>query len=191
MKFCFVKQHDSMKCGIACLQMICVYHGKIFGQEFISSVCITTTEGVSLLGIRDAAVTIGFNATCRRLNTEDLTTTVLPCILHWNQNHFVVLYKIKNGKKFYIADPAKGLITYTLDEFKVHWISTHSDGEDKGVAMFLEPTPAFYANKDFVEGNKEKRSFRFLFGYIRKYRKYFGQIILGLLAGSILQLVLP
>ena len=114
----------------------------------------------------------------------------MPCILHWNQNHFVVLYKVKNGN-YNIADPAKGLVTYTLDEFKEHWISTHSGGEDKGVAMFLEPTPAFYENMEFEEDNKEKRSFRFLFGYIIKYKKYFGQIILGLLVGSLLQLVLP
>ena len=116
----------------------------------------------------------------------------LPCILHWNQNHFVILYKIKRGKKFYIADPAKGLVKYTLDEFKEHWISTRSDDEDKGVAMFLEPTPAFYANKfEDEESIKEKRSFRFLFGYIKKYKKYFSQIILGLFVGSLLQLVLP
>lgn len=186
---CF--QKDAMQCGIACLQMICVHYGKKYSQDFLSNICYATTEGVSLLGIKDAAVKIGLYTISGRVTLENLSSATLPCILHWNQNHFVVLYKIKNGKKFYIADPAKGLVTYTIDEFKKHWISTHSDGEDKGVAMFLEPTPAFYANNEFVEGNKEKRSFRFLFGYIRKYRKYFGQIILGLLAGSILQLVLP
>ena len=97
----------------------------------------------------------------------------LPCILHWNQNHFVVLYKVKKGKKFYIADPGKGLVTYSLEEFKQHWISTSSNGEDKGIAMFLETTPAFFTYKMEGEENiKEKRSFRFLFGYVKKYRKY-------------------
>lgn len=116
----------------------------------------------------------------------------LPCILHWNQNHFVVLYKVKKGKKFYVADPGKGLVTYGLEEFKQHWISTSSNGEDKGIAMFLETTPAFFTYKMEGEENiKEKRSFRFLFGYVKKYRKYFGQIILGLIVGSLLQLVLP
>ena len=111
--------------------------------------------------------------------------------MHWNQNHFVVLYRIKNNK-YYIADPGKGLITYTLDEFKKHWLSTNTNGEDMGIAMFLETTPAFFAYKMQKEENiKEKRSFRFLLGYVKKYRKYFGQIVLGLVVVSLLQLVLP
>ena len=84
------------------------------------------------------------------------------------------------------------MITYTLDEFKKHWLSTNTNGEDKGIAMFLETTPAFFAYKMQNEENiKEKRSFRFLLGYVKKYRKYFGQIVLGLVVGSLLQLVLP
>ena len=191
MGFYFIKQLDAMQCGAACIAMICRYHKGTVIYNDITSLCHTNLEGVSIKTLSDTANALHYQTAVVYSTIESLCVEPLPCILHWNQNHFVVLYKIKNGKKFYIADPAKGLITYTLDEFKEHWISTHSDGEDKGVAMFLEPTPAFYANKGFVEGNKEKRSFRFLFGYIRKYRKYFSQIILGLLAGSILQLVLP
>ena len=100
------------------------------------------------------------------------------------------LHKVKKEMKFYIADPAKGLVKYNLEEFKKHWISTQSGGEEKGIAMFLEPTPAFY-EKQIDEEPKEERSFKFLFGYIKKYRKYFGQIVLGLLVGSLLQLILP
>lgn len=145
-----------------------------------------------MLGIEQGANAIGMHTLCARISISYLAKAPLPCILHWNQNHFVILYKIKREKKFYIADPAKGLVKYTLDEFKEHWISTRSDDEDKGVAMFLEPTPAFYANKfEDKESIKEKRSFRFLFGYIKKYKKYFSQIILGLFVGSLLQLVLP
>lgn len=145
-----------------------------------------------MLGIEQGANAIGMHTLCARISISYFAKAPLPCILHWNQNHFVILYKIKRGKKFYIADPAKGLVKYTLDEFKEHWISTRSDDEDKGVAMFLEPTPAFYANNfEDEESIKEKRSFRFLFGYIKKYKKYFSQIILGLFVGSLLQLVLP
>lgn len=187
----FVRQHDTMQCGIACLQMICGHYGKEYSTDFLSHYCHTSKNGISLLSISKAANAIGFKTKCGSSDLVGLINNDNPCILHWNQNHFVVLYKIKKSKKFYIADPAKGLVTYSHGEFKEHWISTHSDGEDKGVAMFLEPTPAFYSNKDFVEENKEKRSFRFLFGYIIKYKKYFGQIILGLLVGSLLQLVLP
>ena len=124
---------------------------------------------------------------------NELCDQPLPCILHWNQNHFVVLYKVKKGKKFYVADPGKGLVKYNLEEFKNHWISTRSNGEEKGIAMFLEPTPAFYSHKKDGEGEKKKnlRSFRFLFGYVKKYRRYFGQVVLGMVVGSLLQLVLP
>ena len=100
-----------------------------------------------------------------------------------------MLYKVKKNR-FYIADPVKGLIKYNLEEFKKHWVSTQSDGEEKGIAMFLEPTPAFYEKK-MDEQPTEERSFKFLFGYIKQYRKYFGQIVLGLLVGSLLQLILP
>ena len=185
-------QKDSMQCGIACLQMVCKYFGREYSMNTLSKLCFATTEGVSMLGINEAANILGLHTTCVRAATSILSEAHLPCILHWNQNHFVVLYKVKNGKKFYIADPGKGLVTYSLEEFKKHWISTRSNEEDKGIAMFLETTPAFFTYKMEGEENiKEKRSFRFLFGYVKKYRKYFGQIILGLIVGSLLQLVLP
>ena len=191
-KIAIIHQHDSMQCGIACLQMVCKYFGREYSMDSLSKLCFATTEGVSLLGINEAANTLGLHATCARATTSILSEVPLPCILHWNQNHFVVLYKVKNRKKFYVADSGKGLVTYNLNEFKKHWISTRANGEDKGIAMFLETTPAFFTYKMKGEENvKEKRSFCFLFGYVKKYRKYFGQIILGLIVGSLLQLVLP
>ena len=190
--FPLYKQYDSMQCGIACLQMVCKYYDREYTLDSLSKLCFATTEGVSLLGINEAANALGLHTTCARATTGTLNNAPLPCILHWNQNHFVVLYKIKKGKKFYVADPGKGLVTYNLEEFKQHWISTKSNSEDKGIAMFLETTPTFFTYKMEGEENiKEKRSFRFLFGYVKKYRKYFGQIILGLIVGSLLQLVLP
>lgn len=184
------RQKDSMLCGIACIQMVCCYFGKRYSTEFISQYCYSTTEGVSLLSISETAKKIGIKTVSGRVGTNQLVNAELPSILHWNQNHFVVLYKVKKGKTFYIADPGKGLVKYNLEEFKKHWISTQSDGEEKGIAMFLEPTPAFY-EKQTDEQPTEERSFKFLFGYIKQYRKYFGQIVLGLLVGSLLQLILP
>lgn len=189
-KIHYIKQYDSMKCGIACLQMICAYHGRTFCQDYLSNICFATTEGVSLLGIRDAAVKIGLYTISGRLTIDELSSATLPCILHWNQNHFVVLYKVKNGRKFYVADPGKGLITYTTDEFKQHWVEMEQDHEGKGIAMFLEPTQTFYENDNECE-TRVNKPFKFLFGYIKQYRKYFFQIILGLLVGSLLQLALP
>ena len=186
------RQHDCMQCGIACLQMICNYYGKEYSLDSLSKICFATTEGVSMLGISETATSLGFHVVNVKCTVKTLTEVSLPSILHWNQNHFVVLYRVKNEKKFYIADPGKGLVTYSLEEFKKHWISTNSNGLDKGIAMFLETTPTFFTHQ--MEDKKKisgKRSFHFLFGYVKKYRKYFGQVILGLIVGSLSQLVLP
>ena len=188
-KFPLCFQHDSMQCGIACLQMICSYYHKEYTLERLANCCFATTEGVSLLGISEAARKLGLNTTCGRMTIGQLAQVPLPCILHWNQNHFVVLYKIRRGKTFYIADPGKGKIRYTKEEFKSHWISTTSQGEEKGVAMFLEPTAEFGKLKG--EEAEGIHSFRFLMGYLKQYRRYFVQIALGLLVGSLLQLILP
>ena len=189
-KIVVCRQHDSMLCGVACLKMICKHYGKEFSIYYLSKICNATLVGVSLSSIGEAVSTLGFTYTCGKASFQKIKVITSPCILHWNQNHFVVLYKVKKGKSFYIADPGKGLIKYNLEEFKKHWISTQSDGEEKGIAMFLEPTPAFY-EKQTDEQPTEERSFKFLFGYIKQYRKYFGQIVLGLLVGSLLQLILP
>ena len=101
----------------------------------------------------------------------------------------MVLYQIKKGKKFCIADPGKGLVTYNRKEFAEYWVSTRSQGEEKGIAMFIQPTPLFYEQES--DTHTDKRSFKFLFGYMRQYRRYFGQILLGALVGCLLQLVFP
>ena len=176
-----VHQHDSMQCGITCLQMICRFFGREYSLDSLSKICFATTEGVSMLGINEAARILGFQTVSARATIEELSETPLPCILHWNQNHFVVLYKVKKGKEFYIADPGKGKITYNLEEFRRHWISTRSNGEDKGIAMFFETTPAFFTYQmEGEERQKEKRSFKFLLRYFKKYRKAFFWIVLGL-----------
>ena len=185
----FVYQHDSMQCGMACLQMVCRWFGKDYSDNDLSSICLASPQGVSMLGISEAASKLGLKATSGRIELKSLCEVNLPCILHWNQNHFVVLYKIKNGHNFYIADPAKGLIEYTIDEFRTHWVSLNSNDMERGIAMLLEPTEEF---GKFDCGQKQKRrSFKFLMGYINQYRKYFFQILLGLLLCCLLQLIMP
>lgn len=188
-EFPFYKQHDAMQCGITCLRMVCKYFGKEFSSDRLSRICFATNEGVSILGISEAAEKIGLHTLCGKFKVEQLTEISLPCILHWNQNHFVVLYKIKKKKWFYIADPAQGLVKYPLKEFCSHWLSTKLSSEEIGIAILIQTTPVFYEYKN--EDRTKKRSFKFLFGYIKQYRKYFGQIILGLLIGSLLQLAFP
>ena len=184
-------QHDAMQCGVACLQMVCRHFGCNYSLDFLSQQCAATTGGVSLLALREAAPQLGLSSVCGRAEADTLADAPLPCILHWNQNHFVVLYRVKRNRKYYIADPGKGLVTYGRAEFLSHWISTHTNGSDKGVVMFLKPTPAFGQCKDNTVPPAQLRSFKFLLGYIRQYRRLFFQIVLGLAVGSVLQLALP
>ncbi|MBQ0061829.1 MAG: peptidase domain-containing ABC transporter, partial [Bacteroidales bacterium] len=189
MKIQFVKQHDSMQCGVACLSMICRYYGKTYTQNTLSRYCKPTSEGVSLKGLTDAAKTLGLQTASVRLTLEQLTQIERPCILHWNQNHFVVLYKVNKARKYYIADPGKGLLSYSREEFEKNWICITMDQELQGIAMLLEPTASFYEHPD--EAMAPRQTFSFLWKYIAHCRKAFIKVILCLLAGSALQLLLP
>jgi ATP-binding cassette subfamily B protein len=168
--------------------MICKHFGREISLADLSRICFATNEGVSLLGLSEAAGKLGFRSVCGRVGMEQLPKLYFPCIIHWDQNHFVVLYRIR-GNKYYVADPGKDLLQYSLKEFKEHWLSTQSKGEEKGIVMLIQPTPEFYSLNDGAV--PKKRSFKFLFGYIKQYSRFFGQIILGLLIGCILQLIFP
>ena len=120
------QQLDSMDCGPSCLRMIAKFYGRVYSIQNLREKAFITREGVSMLGISEAAEAIGFRTQGVRITVEELEKECpLPCILHWNQWHFVVCYKIRKGK-FYIADPAAGLITYTREEFKRCWVSTNT-----------------------------------------------------------------
>ena len=189
-KFKWVKQHDSMQCGVSCLAMICRHYGKNYSLEYLDGFCHANIAGISMLGITDGAKSVGLNVMTVAASTDELNKIALPCILHWNQNHFVVLYGIsKNGKRYRIADPGKGLVTYTRKEFESHWISSMTDGEPSGTAMQLTPGKNFDGKN--CDNTIQKRSFRFLLGYLMQYRKYFTLIILGLALGCLLQLIMP
>ena len=188
-------QQDAMDCGPSCLAMIVKYYGKDVSIEQLRKICSLGKDGVSLLGISKAAETIGLKTIGGRLSLNTLAHEIpLPCIVHWNQNHFVVVYKIKkhNKEKYtvYVADPGKGHVTYTKEEFCEHWISTKNNGEEKGIALLLEPTEQFYAQDD-TKAVPTQRRVKFLWNYLKKYKRFFTQLILGLLLGSLLQLVFP
>lgn len=192
MKIKIEYQHDSMQCGVACLQMVCNYFGANYSLDEISKNCFATTQGVSMLGINMAANALGIETNCVRANIDELSRNPLPAILHWDQNHFVVLHKVRNGKKFYIADPGNGLVTYKLDEFMEHWCSDNTNGVPKGIVMFMETTPKFFDKlKERCYASKEKLSFNFLLGYIKKYRKDFCWTVLALIVGSVIQIAMP
>lgn len=189
-KFKWVKQHDSMQCGVACLSMICCHYGKHHRIEFLDNLCHANVSGVSMLGIADAAACVGFKTVTLVTSTHKLTEIRLPCILHWNQNHFVVLYNIsRNQKTFNVADPGRGLVRYSKNDFENHWISSENNNRPTGIVMQLIPTKEFYKNN--YKGNDDKHSFHFLYNYLKRYSKYFTQIFLGLIIGCILQLLMP
>ncbi len=184
-----------MDCGPSCLAMIAKHYGLQPNIEKIRRSCALNKEGVSLLGISKAAESIGFKTIGGRLTFNTLAKEVPhPCIVHWNQNHFVVVYKVKKHSKgkyiVYVADPAKGLVTYTKEEFCEHWISTKTNDEEKGIALLLESTELFCTQKE-TERLPSQRRLKFLWSYLKKYKRFFTQIILGLLIGSLLQLVFP
>ena len=182
-------QLDAMDCGPTCLRMIAKHYGRSYSLQGLREKSFITREGVSMLGISEAAESIGFRTSGVRITYEQLRDeAVKPCILHWNQNHFVVCYKIKKGK-IYIADPASGLVVYTEEEFKRCWISTKVNGEDTGTALLLEPGPEFYELEE--EKTAVKRDLRFFFRYLTPYKSQFVQLILGMVTASILQLILP
>lgn len=182
-------QHDAMQCGIACLQMICRHYGCQYSSETISKYCFATTEGVSMLGISEAAKDLGLETVCAKVGLEKLAIAPLPCILYWNQDHFVVLYRVKKSRAFYVADPAKGLVKYNQEEFSRGWIGTRENDVEKGVAMFLEPTEEF--NNKAIAMRKENHSLKFLIRYFKQYKGQLLLTALTLLIGSGLQLVLP
>ncbi|MDO4771734.1 peptidase domain-containing ABC transporter [Porphyromonas sp.] len=191
----FIRQKDSMDCGPSCLAMIIKYYKGHMARNQIRHSCSLGRDGVSLLGISSAAESIGFKTIGGRLSFDTLAKEVpLPCIVHWNQNHFVVVYKIKKhrNRKYsvYVADPGKGPLIYTKEEFCEHWISTKTYGEEKGIALILEPTELFYSQK-YPDNLQSPNRMQFLWGYLKKYRHFFSQLILGLLIGSLLQLTFP
>jgi ATP-binding cassette subfamily B protein len=170
--------------------MIAKYYGKSFSLNELRTKSFITREGVSLLGISEAAEAIGFRTMGVKLPFEKMVVDApLPCIVHWNQSHFAVSYKVKKNK-ISVADPAAGLITYTNEEFLKSWLSTSSNGSGVGVALLLEPTPAFYETEVATDKNT-KLGFNYLFGYLKTYRRFIVQLLIGLLLGSLIQLILP
>lgn len=190
-KFPHYLQPDAMDCGPTCLRMVAKHFGRHYNLDTLRDLMWKTRDGVSLLSISDAAEKIGFRSQGARLGWEKLDEIPLPAILHWSQYHFVVLYKIRKSRKgweFYIADPAHGLVVYNQEEFLKCWATTQQSGSPAGIALMLEPTADFY--RDTGE-TVNKTGFKYLFSYLKPYRKLISQLMLGFLTGSILSLILP
>ncbi len=189
--FPYYKQPDAKDCGPTCLRIISKYYGKNISLQQIRNLSETTREGSSLLGLSDAAEKLGFKSLGVQIDFNTLLEEVpLPCIVHWNKQHFVVVYKIDNSGKVYISDPSYGLISYTKEEFIKFWIGNNAEeNTEEGVVLLLETTPTFFKN-DFNE-EESKASFSFLSKFLLKYKSLVIQLAIGLLAGSLLSLIVP
>ncbi|MDE5710174.1 MAG: peptidase domain-containing ABC transporter [Bacteroides sp.] len=184
-------QHDTMDCGPTCLRMVAAFYGKRYSLEWLREKSFITREGVSMLGISEAAEKLGFRSICVQVTYETLQEAPLPCIVHWNQQHFVVVYKL-DSRHVWVADPGAGKLKYTREEFCRCWLSSKKEGEETGVALLIETTPDFYAREDEGETDHAgSKGFSFLYSYLRPYKQLVGQLLLGLLLGSMIQLMLP
>ena len=177
-----------MDCGPTCLRMVAKYYGRHYNADTLRQKAGFSKAGVSLLGISETAEKIGFRSRGVILTVEQLQQAQLPCILHWHQNHFVVLISISKNK-IKIADPGKGIISYTKDEFLSHWVSSESENEEQtGIALLLEPTPSFYEE----EGEKEhKLSWKLVLQYLAQSKWQITQVFVALIIASLLQLIFP
>lgn len=190
-KFKCLYQLDAMDCGPTCLQSIALYYGKQIELDYLRSICYITREGVSLLALAKAAEKIGFTTRGVKISLSTLVTDVkLPCILHWRQEHFVVLYKIKNkkGKRiFYISDPSVGNVEIDEESFIRAWVQHSESHQDIGVCLLLEPSNHFEKTKN----SSNKLNVASLFGYIKSYKKYYLHLVIGLVLGGCFQIIFP
>ena len=167
-KFPLYTQYDAMDCGPTCLRMVAKYYGRVFSAQDLRNRTQIGKEGVSLLGISEAAESIGFKSLAIKVTLAKLINEApLPCIVHWNQNHFITIYKA-NQSAVFVADPAAGLLQYITAEFESRWATTVTDGEKTGIALLLEPTPKFYEDEpiDGINQDKKTKGFSFLFQYL-------------------------
>ncbi|MCP4052316.1 MAG: peptidase domain-containing ABC transporter [Mesoflavibacter sp.] len=188
-KFIFYKQIDTKDCGPTCLKIIAKHYKKNISSQKLRQISETSRTGSSFLGLSEAAEQLGFRSLGVKVDLRKLEEAPLPCILHWNKNHYVVLYKIKNDV-FYVSDPAHGILKYTKEDFLKHWIGNNAnETTEEGIALLLEPTPNFF-NSDF-EDNETSFGFSFLSKYVFKYKRFLWQLIIGLISASLLQLIFP
>lgn len=203
-KFPFIKQADFKDCGPTCLKIVAKHYGKIINIQTLRILIETTREGSNLLNLSNAAEGIGFRTLPVKIDLKTLVDVPLPCILHWNKNHSVVLYKIPQSNKYYfssifqkkkevyyISDPAHGLIEYSKDEFLKNWIGNNAtETTEEGITLLLEPTPKFFQS-EFEKEEKKAFGFNLLARYVLRYKSFIFQLSVGLLASSLLQLLFP
>ena len=164
--------------------MMCSFYGKNISQQRVRNLAPVSRDGVSLLALSEAAIELGFDAKNYKLDFEDLLSEInVPFVAHLVTNHFVIVHKIEKGNVF-IADPEKGLIKITKKEFKKLWCN---EGTNCGIILNLEPTDKFH-DKEY---NDDQKYFKMIYSKIIIYKKLLFFLFLGMLLGSVFQLILP
>ena len=193
-RFPHYRQLNASDCGPTSLRMIAQYYGEAYSVEMLRKSCFSSRRGVNMYGISEGAKRIGFDTVGVKLSFNELVDdAVFPCILHWNNNHFVVCYGIEKGKgddyKIHIADPASQRLSYTKEEFLRCWIGPNAKSDSDGVALMLEPNENFgKADDEYKKNSKSLWSFA---RYFTPYRTMIGQLLLAMLLGSLIQMILP
>jgi len=189
-KFPHYKQADHKDCGPTCLKIVAKHYGKTVNIQELRENSETTREGSNLLFLSDAAEKIGFRTLGVKLSAERLDEAPLPAILHWNKNHYVVLYKIKK-EIYYVSDPAFGLLEYNKEDFLKLWIGNNADdATNEGIALLMEATPKFFQT-DFDKEDNKGLGFSLLSQYVLRYKSYLMQLSIGLLASSLIMAIVP
>ena len=196
-KIAHYSQRDTTDCGPTCLRIIAKHYERTLPIEQLRKACFKGRQGVTLLQISSAAEQIGLRSVGVKLSWLQLRDEApLPCIVHWNQNHFIVVNKIDkhHGKWFvHVSDPAAGLIKYTEEQFLISWLAVSgSDGDPcKGIALLLEPTPTFYDQRDRMLEKETRFTLQHLLKYLKPHRRNVVQIFLAMVVASILSLLMP
>ena len=179
-----------MDCGATCLRMIAKHYGRSLSLPKLRRLTETTREGTSLRRLSDAAEKLGFRTLGVKINFEVLAEEVpLPCIVHTHQNHFVVVYRVRKNR-VYVADPGHGLLRYSREEFLEAWIGPDATPTTlEGIALIVEPTPRLQEVE--ADDVAPRQGFGMLFAYVFRYKRFLFQLLIGLLAGSLLQLIFP
>ena len=193
-KFPFYRQLDKMDCGPTCLRIISKYYGKSISIEYLRKLAETTRAGSSMLGLSNAAEKIGYRSLGVKVSYKKLVDEGLfPTICHWNKKHYTIIYNIKKDV-VYVSDPAIGLLKYKKEDFIHSWIGANAnENTEEGILLMLEPTPKFYdeAEEETTDKFKTAKGFATLFRYLKPYRRFLVQLIVGMAAGTLLSFVTP
>jgi ATP-binding cassette subfamily B protein len=173
--FPFIKQYDQATCGTTCLMMIAKYYGKNFSSSRLRDLAHVDLSGSSLANLASAAEHLGFSTRGMKFDYDTLLSVSLPCIVHWQGYHYIVVYRI-NEKNVWVSDPALGLRKYDKDYFSKNW---------NGITLILEPTP------EFERKEEDRSSFRNFIQFILPNKLILSEIFIASLLLNVFGLASP